>query len=154
MMHTVLALAALLGCTADTGFNAGDPSNDNIQGTGDYDILPAGDMTWEGLVPGYTCSKYVRLDSVGEETLVINRIDITETGGGVFSMEEVRDVSVAIGDSLEFTVQARLTSPESATGELRISSNDRDEVDARIVLQAVPATDWDTGDTGEPDCGN
>ncbi|RME22694.1 MAG: hypothetical protein D6798_15205 [Deltaproteobacteria bacterium] len=152
MSPTLLALAVLLGCTADTSFHAGNDNNDNIQGTGDYNMLPAGDLVWEGLVPGYTCSKYVRLDSVGEEPLVINRIDITETGGGVFSMEEIRDVSVDIGDSLEFSIQARLQTAEPATGELRISSNDKDEVDARVTLQALPAEDWDTGDTGIPEC--
>ncbi len=149
---TLASCLILAACQGETGLGAGTGQGDDLKGTGAYDIIPDGDLVWTGLVPGFTCSKYIRLESVGEESLVIERIDLTTTGDGVFTMSEIRDVTVPVGDAYEFTVQARISSPTSAEGELRITSNDVNDVDKRISLFAEPDTEWDTGDTGEPEC--
>lgn len=150
--HLVPSLLAgmLVACQGDTGFTAGTGNTDDLQGTGDLEMIPAGELVWTDLVPGCTVSQYVRLDSVGDENLVVNRIDVTVSGGGTFSMDTIQDVTVPIGEAYEFTVQARLADLVEAEGELRIASNDVDSVDLRVPLRAVPVEGLDTGDTGDP----
>lgn len=157
---TALTTSFLAACQGDTGFSAGDVNNEDLQGTGAYSIIPEGEILFEELIPGCTVTQYVRLDSIGEESLVISRIDTTVSGDGTFvvastdgAVGAIEDITVPIGDSFEFTIRATLPALAEAVGELRIASNDVDTVDNRIVLRATPTTSgWDSGsaDTGDP----
>lgn len=146
-----LALTACGG--GETNFSNSQQDNQNQVGTGMLEVIPAAGVVWEGLVPGYPCTEYVRIDSVGIENLNIDRVDIVDSGDGVFSLPDTHsNITIAPGDSYELTVQASLSSLTLVTGELRIKSNDEETVDLRLPLTANPAADWDTGDTGEPPC--
>ncbi|NOY28177.1 MAG: hypothetical protein GXP62_20115 [Oligoflexia bacterium] len=153
--HLALILAgSLMACTGrDTTFINGTTGNANLAGSGKLEVIPADGVVWEGVVPGYPCSAYVRVDSVGLEPLNIEQADIVDSGGGVFSLPTpVADLTVQPDDHIEFVVQALLSSLTTATGELRIKSNDEDTVDLRLPLTANPSKSWDTGDTGTPPC--
>lgn len=158
MHRTLITLSLSLvlagtGCQGDNSFTTGGNDNANQVGSGQMEVIPAAGVVWEGLVPGYPCSEYVRIDSVGIEDLNIDRIDITASGDGVFSLtQEHESISLPAGESYELPVQARLSTLAMATGELRIKSNDEETVDLRLTLTANPAAEWDTGDTGEPPC--
>lgn len=149
----ILGLALAACSKGDTSFSAGNGDGTTQVGNGGLEVTPSAGIVWEGLVPGFPCSEYLRIDSVGLEELNIDQVDITVSGDGVFTLPSSHEgVSVPPGDFYELAVQATLSTLAPATGELRIKSNDEDNADLRLPLTANPATDWDTGDTGQPPC--
>lgn len=154
-MKRFLALALVLTACGggETSFTTGNKDNQNQVGTGQLEVIPADGVVWEGLIPGYPCTEYVRIDSVGIEDLNIDQIDVVDSGGGVFSLPDSHSgISLPPGESYELQVQATLSVLEGTTGELRIKSNDEETVDLRLPLTANPAEDWETGDSGDPPC--
>ena len=153
MFPSLILAAALSACGGDTNFTV-DNNNQTDVGTGEMTVIPVDGVEWVDVVPGFPCSQYVRIDSVGNDDLNIDRIDITESGGGVFSLSETLDgITLSPGSTKEFTVQADMSALGEATGELRIKSNDITTMDFRLPLHAVSVDSWDTGDTaGQPGC--
>ncbi|MCK6505235.1 hypothetical protein L6R53_17855 [Myxococcota bacterium] len=152
--HLSLIALALVACAkGDTSFSAGQGDGTTQIGNGGMEVYPAEGLVWEGLVTGFPCSEYLRIESVGLEELNIASVDVTVSGDGVFTLPSTHEgISVAPGDFYELSVQATLSTMEAVTGELRIKSNDEENGDLRLPLTANPATDWDTGDTGQPPC--
>lgn len=148
----LLALLAACG-KGDTSFSKDQTDNTNIEGTGQLQLTPSGPLEWSELAPGYPCSKYLRIDSLGVQALVVSRIDITVSGGGVFRLPESHEaIELQQGESYEFRVQAELQTLTEAEGELRIRSNDETEVDLRVPLLGHPVEEWDSGSTEAPPC--
>lgn len=145
-----LALAACSG--GDTSFSQDNNENTNVQGTGELELYPADGLVWEAVAPNLPCSKYMRIDSLGVQELIVDKIDITTSGGGVFTLPESHsNIVLPQGESYEFRVQATITELVAAEGELRIRSNDEEFVDLRVPLSAIPVESWDSG-TGEDPC--
>lgn len=158
MNHIGILRIALLGSTltacsgGDTSFSQDNNENTNIQGAGELDLYPAEGLVWEAVAPNLPCSKYMRIDSLGVQELIIDKIDITTSGDGVFTLPETHSsIVLPQGESYEFRVQATISELVVAEGELRIRSNDEEVVDLRVPLSAIPVESWDSG-TGEDPC--
>jgi hypothetical protein len=145
----VLALTACSG--GDASFSKDNNENTDVGGTGELGLYPEGGLVWEAVAPNLPCSQYMRIDSLAVQELIIDKIDITSSGGGVFTLPESHaDIVLPQGESYEFRVQATITELVAAEGELRIRSNDAEVVDLRVTLSAFPVESWDSGTSEDP----
>ena len=130
----------ILSCTGgETGFGKHADGYTAAQGAGQITWSPT-ELLFIDLEPGGSgVSQTLTITSSGDNNLMVDRIDITSSGGGVFYMEEESDLTLAPEREKEIIVVATL--PESGTdsmGELRIVSNDADHRDIRVPLCGYP----------------
>jgi len=137
MRYVAFALV-IVGCggPSDLGFSEKDESDQGDQ-HGVLEFSP-GSLVWADLDEDLTQSASLTITSGGEGDLEIERVDITNSGNGVFNLDEEanKNLVVAPGDSIDVLVTAQLDDPGAMTGEIRIRSNDEDTPDMRVVLCA------------------
>ena len=158
-LMTLAILSTLAACNSgETGFSVANPDNEQVSGSALLELYPA-TLEWTDLSVGIATSEVFKITSSGESDLKLYEVAVVSSANGQFYMEEVEDIELAPGASREFLVVCTLTAEASAAGEVRIKSNDPDQLDIRITLTANPtvATDTgggDTGDTGGGDTGD
>jgi hypothetical protein len=139
----LLTLFILAGCTGDTGFTGGNDPGENQEGNGRITLSDKA-LEFDGLQVEYASTKYLRIESAGDNDLVIYRVRILDSGGNVFFTEGVEDLTLAPKESNELPVVATLHEALAAKGSLRVESNDPDALTIEVPLLANPAP-VDTG---------
>jgi hypothetical protein len=140
---SLLVLGLVSACGGDTGFSntKTDPGSD--VGTGRLEVEPSS-LDFPDLQVGYALTKYMVLESVGDDKLVVYDLRII-AGNGVFQTERLEDLTIAEGDRYEVAVTATLAEALEADGTLRVESNDPDQINFDVPLHATPAAEQDTG---------
>lgn len=146
-MYRLILLTVILGCDSNSDLQYNEASSEENNSDNSPGILDVSAEQLEFEVENFetTINETLTVSSIGENPLTIDRIDITNSGDGLFYMEEQLDIVLDVDTSLDVLViasglQEELTEPR--WGELRIRSNDQDNSDLRIPLCAYP-----TGDT-------
>ena len=144
-------LAPFFACnTGDLGFSS---TNDDI-------VMQQGDalMEWSpqeiiisDMEVGVTYSGIITITSVGENTLQIDKVDVTDSANGIFYMDTsiTEDLSLSAGVSREVILIAQIEEANTYVGEVRIRSNYIHDTDVRIPVCAFPM-----GYEGELICGD
>lgn len=146
---TTALFFALAGCGGgETGFKVADPDNEQVSGEALLEITRAA-LEWTDLPVGISTSEVFKITSSGETDLNLYEVAIVSSAEGQFYMEEAEDIELAPGASREFLVVCTLAAEAEAVGEVRIKSNDPDQLDLRVTLTAHPAS----GDSGGSDTG-
>ncbi|KAA0206077.1 hypothetical protein EDM68_03660 [Candidatus Uhrbacteria bacterium] len=141
-------LALLAACGGETGFQQTPGQNTTTEANGQMEVYPS-ELTWTDLEVGILSREYLKITSTGDETLRIYDISVVSSASGQFTMEEVEEFEVEPGLEREFTVACTLAADLPAQGELRIRSNDPDQIDLRLSLYATPLGYTGTGETGD-----
>ncbi len=158
MFASIFVIASQIACnTADQGFSA---QSQDIYADGGYAELTVApnEVVFSEMEDGITYSMGFTVESVGETTLQIDKVDITNSAEGVFYIDTsaTEDVNLDPGVSREFIVIAQATTAGIYVGEARIRSNDSGNRDLRVPLCAFPlgyegeltcSEDTDTVDT-------
>ncbi len=150
----------LAACQADTGFTHQDDDAGAVEGDAKME-LSATQIVWEDLTLGETYSQELIISSTGERNLVIYEGRVIDSGGGVFYLpDEWKDNEKTIGPGTSVTMvltaffDEDAEAVESASGTLKIRSNDEDETEHLLSLAATLAGgDTGGGDTGSGDTG-
>lgn len=135
-------LAALLvGCVpTDTSLTSGGDTNDIPVGTGRM-TLSVQEVVITDIQVGYSKSGPFTIESVGDANLQIYQIRIVADADDVFyfdEVEEVDEVELAPGQSVDYTVNADLSVAEPSVGELRLRTSDPDAAALILPLAAYP----------------
>jgi hypothetical protein len=147
-------LGSLLGACSDgdQGFSNAEDQGTSPVGTATMLLNPAElvftDLIYEGETGAISTSLVFEIQSVGDGNLTVSSVSLSADGGGVFYVEDREDLTIASGSAHEVTVVATLRAFEMAEGEVRLLTNDKDQLDARFPLTAYPV-----GWTGEGDSG-
>ena len=96
-------------------------------------------ILFEDVVVGIAVSTTLRIDSVGNQNLQVESIDVSDDGEGVFSVTEGGPWLLPPGTSLEVAVVASLSNPAESEGALTVNCDDLETCPASVLLQAVPA---------------
>lgn len=144
-MRALTLTLLLAACGGETGFQTNPNTNAVEDGNGKLTFYP-GPLTWTDLTPGIATSAYFKLISEGEYDLQVYNVDVIDSAQGQFYIDDVEAFSLVPGEDREFAVVCTLAGSEMAVGELRVKTNDPDQLDLRVALTATPEG-W-TGDTG------
>lgn len=164
-MHAIVTLAWLLGCSGgESNFSNNNEQGTAEQGTGilaySHETMLFTDLDWK---QGISVGDDFLVSNAGDNNLEIYTLDIANSGGGAFFVQEEDNLILAPGNERSFTVVATLYENEPAFGELRVKTNDADARDLRIPLCAYPVdysgetscvAEDTTGDTGEQSGGD
>lgn len=136
-----LLITCLLACnSADQSFSAKDQDIYADDGYADLTYTPQ-ELVFTEMEPLITYSLSLTVESTGEATLQIDKVDITNSAEGVFYIDTsaTEDVYLAPEVSRDFIVIAQ-SQEEGATyfGEARIRSNVASADDIRIPLCGFP----------------
>jgi hypothetical protein len=93
------------------------------------------DLNWE---QGISSGQDFLGTNIGDNNLSLYTLDIADSGGGAFFVQEENDLVLAAGNERTFIVVATLYEEVTAVGQLRVKSNDADARDLRIPLCAFP----------------
>ena len=101
-------------------------------------------LAFEVVDDSTTLNKLLTVTNIGENPLEIDRIDITNSGTGIFYVDETdyQELLIEIESSIEvMVIMSGLEEipTEAIWGELRIKSNDQENPDQRIPLCAYPS---------------
>lgn len=143
-MYKFFFLVGVLGCDSNSDLKYNEASSEQENGdnlSGEVEIS-ADQIELEVEDFETTVSSTLTVSSIGENPLLISRIDITNSGEGLFYVEEELDVELAVDSSLDVLIiasglQEELTEPR--WGELRVRSNDGSNPDIRVPLCAYPS---------------
>jgi hypothetical protein len=120
----------------DSSFSKNGENNTIDQGAGMISWSPSSLLITD--VPiGTAKSGLITLTSVGDNNLSIQGIALSSSGDGVFYTSERTDLTLAPEQSVEVEVVAAFESAMFAIGELRVRTNDANNLDLRIPLCAV-----------------
>lgn len=149
------ALFALSACASgEQGFGNTEQNSNVDEGNGTLEVSPTElvieDVLWEDGVAG---SGTITVTSVGDGTLRLYDVALSDTGGGALYMVPVdEDINLATGVSRDFVINATLTEYAKVEGSLRIQSNDGEQQLIEVPITALP-TGWeepeDSGDAGD-----
>ena len=161
MTVTSLLITSLFACnSADQSFSAKDQNIYADDGYADLAYAPQ-EIVFTDMEPLITYSLSLTVESTGDATLLIDKVDITNSAEGIFYIDTsaTEDVNLTPEVSREFIVIAQ-AQEEGATyfGEARIRSNVASASDIRIPLCGFPVgyegaltcTEDDTTDTALP----
>jgi len=143
-----LLVALLAGCHGDTGFSTTPDDVDPAEGNGQIEVTPPDTLVFIDLEPTIPKSLILLVTSVGDDNLTLYSVRVTDSGSGVFHLEEKNDIVLQPGDTREFPVTAILPDANPAEGMVRIECNDPDGATLYVGLQGSAAS-ADTGDTGD-----
>ena len=141
MTVTSLLIASLFACnSADQSFSAKDQNIYADDGYADLTYAPQ-ELVFADMEPLITYSLSLTVESTGDATLLIDKVDITNSAEGIFYIDTsaTEDVNLTPEVSREFIVIAQ-AQEEGATyfGEARIRSNVASAADIRIPLCGFP----------------
>ncbi len=133
-------LTLVFACkTADQGFTT---QTQDIYGDGGFASLSWGpdELVFEEITEGITYSLEINIQSTGDNTLKIDKVDITDSADGVFYVDTsaTEDIYLDPGVDRDFIVIAQTTTAGVFLGEVRIKSNDSENRDVRIPLCGFP----------------
>lgn len=147
-MRSLLAFLSLslMGCI-DNSFHAVKDGNGNA--TPQITVNPEA-VSWDYISPsGQSSSAVISFDSTGTESLTVADVQITESGGGSFTLTDALGLgSYMPGDGSDFVV-IYTSNGARVTGAVTISSNDPESPLTSIPLSADADSQNDT-DTGTP----
>ena len=143
-MYRFFFLVGVFGCDSNSDLKYGEASSEqeNTQDLAGEVEIDSEQIEFEIEDFETTVSATLTISSVGENPLLISRIDITNSGEGLFYTEESLDVELAPNSSLDVLIiasglQEELVEPR--WGELRVRSNDEVSPDIRVPLCAYPS---------------
>ena len=135
----------LLGCDAnsDLKYNEASSEQENTEDLPGVLDVSHTQMNFEVEDFATTINDTLTVSSIGESPLEINRIDITNSGEGIFYIEETEYVNLSLDPEASIDVLVIVSGlqeepREAIWGELRIRSNDEETSDLRIPLCAYP----------------
>ena len=123
----------------DQTFGAVKEVSGQDQGTAMMTIDPL-EILFQEVEVGILSSGSLVITSVGDGTLAIDSVDITNSVDGAFYMDtsSAEDLSLEAGISREIIATVTMQTAEAHIGEMRVRSNDEDNRDVRIPLCAFP----------------
>ena len=131
-------LTSLLGCTAgETEFSDADVETNPADGTGEMAYSPA-EFVFTDVEIGVTYNQELTIQSIGEANLAIYLVGLSESADGIFYMEIAEDIILAPGTERSFPVTVTMDEANIAEGEIRISSNDSEDMELRLPITAYP----------------
>ena len=136
-----LLITSLIACnSADQSFSAKDQNIYAEDGYADLTYSPQ-EIVFADMEPLITYSLSFTVESTGDATLQIDKVDITDSSNGIFYVDTsaTEDVNLSPGVTREFIVIAQ-SQEEGASyyGEARIRSNVSSSSDIRIPLCGFP----------------
>ena len=139
-MTSLLWLTTFIACdTADQSFSA---QSQDIYADGGFAGLSwsPNELVFEELTEGITYSLEINIVSTGENTLKIDKVDITNSSEGVFYIDTSATEDVYLDPEVDrnFIVIAQTQTSGVFLGEARIRSNDAENRDVRIPLCGFP----------------
>ena len=144
MSRISLALL-LIGCDAnsDLKYNETSAEQENSNALPGALNVSHSQMDFEIEDFATTINDTLNVSSIGENALEISRIDITNSGNGIFYIEETEYVNLSLAPETSIDVLVIVSGLEEEPtaaiwGELRIRSNDEETSDLRIPLCAYP----------------
>lgn len=147
-----VGLLGVVGCEGDTGFTKGNQDVETQTGDPALSFSPA-EMVFEDLSVGATYSQTLTFEATGDGDLIIYRLAPSADKYSAFSVYGAEDtVTLAPGQSKDFTVTAILPDAVAAYAELSVQTNVSDLLQFTIPVSAI-ATDAPT-DTGATDTGD
>ena len=142
-------LLTSMGCkSADQSFSAQNQDIYTDSGFAEISVTPT-ELVFTEVADGITYSLSFTVESIGENALQIDKVDITNSANGVFYIDTsaTQDITLETGVSRDFIVIAQAVTADTYLGEARIRSNDASHGDIRIPLCTFPV-----GFTGELRC--
>ena len=137
LLYTLL-LTAMIGCTAgETEFSDADVETNPAEGTGEMSYSPA-EFVFTDVEIGVTYNQDLVIQSVGEANLSIYLVGLSESADGIFYMEIAEDIVLAPGTERSFPVTVTMDEANIAEGEIRLSTNDSDNLELRLPITAYP----------------
>ena len=157
MRALLLLVPSMIACQTDTGFQNG--TDDKTADVGNGVLTVSSDyLNYEEVELTFAESLTFTVTSSGEEPLEIFNARLVANPSAAFTFEEKDDLTMAVGDSLEWTAAAYITAEGKYEGSIRIESNDATNPTFYIATCAVsrgysedcPAVpgEGDTGDSG------
>jgi hypothetical protein len=139
-MITLISIFSLLACSGgESNFTNNSDQGTSEQGVADmtysHESMVFTDLDWE---QGISSGQDFLVTNIGDNNLSIYTLDIADSGGGAFFVQEENDLILAAGNERTFIVVATLYEEVTAVGQLRVKSNDADARDLRIPLCAFP----------------
>ena len=139
-MITLISVFSLLACSGGEGnFTNNSDQGTSEQGVADmeysHESMVFAELDWE---QGISSGQDFLIANIGDNNLSIYTLDIADSGGGAFFVQEEDDLVLAPGNERAFVVVATLYEDTTAVGQLRVKSNDADARDLRIPLCAFP----------------
>ena len=157
MNRKIMLFILGFGCASQnsTFSTKGDDNSTLDQGVGKLQWDPAYLLITD-VQNGVAKSGTITITSIGENTLRIDSIGLSNAGDGVFYAEDKEDLSLAPDQTTNIEVVASFDSTGFAEGEIRVRSNDADNRDLRIPVCAVSegfTEEYSCGETDEEDTG-
>lgn len=157
MNRKIILFILCTGCASQnsTFSTKGDDNSTLDQGVGQIQWEPAYLLITD-VQNGVAKSGTITLTSIGDNTLRIDSIGLSNAGDGVFYAEEKDDLSLAPDQTTSIEVVAGFDATGFAEGEIRVRSNDADNRDLRIPVCAVSeefTAEYSCGDTTNEDTG-
>ena len=123
----------------DQTFGAVKEVSGQDQGTAMMTIEPS-EILFQNVKVGMTSGESLVITSVGDGTLAIDSVDITNSADGAFylGVSSPEDLVLEPGVSSEIDATVTIQTAEVHIGEMRVRSNDEDNRDVRIPLCAFP----------------
>ena len=136
MYFRLLFLFSLIACGDQNANFTQQPPESNID-VGDPTLeLSAEALYFVDVESGIASAQTITLTSTGDSVLEVSKLDLSNSSGGLFYIEDFDSFSLNPSSSKEVTVLVTLNDEDFAFGELQIRSNDADYRDQRIPLCA------------------
>ena len=144
-MYRIALVFFLIGCDTNSDLKYNEASSEQENTDELPGVLDVSHTQMEFEVEDFetTINDTLTVSSIGENPLEISRIDITNSGEGIFYIEETQYVNLSLDpestvDVLVIVSGLQQEPTEAIWGELRIRSNDEETSDLRIPLCAYP----------------
>jgi hypothetical protein len=140
MSLVTLIITSIFACnSADQSFSAQNQDIYADGGYADFTLTPE-EVVFTEVESGITYSLGFTVESTGDSTLQIDKVDITNSAEGVFYIDTsaTEDVNLDPGVAREFIVIAQAAEAGVYIGEARIRSNVASASDLRVPLCTFP----------------
>ena len=136
MCLRLLLFSSLIACGDQSANFTQQPPDSNID-VGDPTLAFSTDILYfSDVEPGVASSQTLTMTSTGDSTIEVSKLDLSNSAGGLFYMEDFDSFILNPGSMKEVTILVTLTEEDFALGEVQIRSNDADNRDRRIPLCA------------------
>ena len=136
MRAQIPILITLIACGDQSTNFTQQPPDANIDVGNPMLELSAEVLYFTDVESGIASSQTITLTSIGDSTVEVSKLALSNSAGGLFYMEDFESSILNPESTKEATIIVTLNEEDFAFGELQIRSNDADNRDRRIPLCA------------------